>query len=62
MTMAEIRAVTGVTTVAAFESVASELSDDGWNFVATLNTDDAGQVLVFSREQIGLGRVRESPN
>jgi hypothetical protein len=62
MTMAEIRTVTGVTTVAEFESMARELSEEGWNFVSTLNTDDAGQVLVFSREQIGLGRVGESPN
>jgi len=57
--MEELKTVTGIKTLADFESTSRQLGEDGWSFVSTIGTDDAGQVLVFRREVTGLGRAGE---
>jgi hypothetical protein len=58
--MEELQTVAGVKTVSDFESTSRQLSEEGWVFVATVDTEDAGQVLVFRREVTGLGHTGES--
>ena len=55
--MEELHTVSDVKTLAEFKRVSQELSEEGWQFVSNLDTEDEGQVLVFKRATTGLGNI-----
>jgi HJR/Mrr/RecB family endonuclease len=57
--MEQLHTESGIKTLVEFEEVSRRLSEEGWQFVSTLNTEDEGQVLVFKRPEIGLGNAGE---
>jgi hypothetical protein len=58
--MDELRTESGVKTLAEFKEIWHSLTEEGWQFVSTLNTEDEGQVLIFRRPEIGLGNTGDS--
>lgn len=55
--MDELRTETGIKTLAQFKEIWHSLTEEGWQFVSTLNTEDEGQVLIFRRPEMGLGNT-----
>jgi DNA-binding PadR family transcriptional regulator len=55
--MDELHTESGIKTLAEFKAIWQSLTEEGWEFVSTLNTEDEGQVLIFRRHEIGLGQT-----
>jgi hypothetical protein len=55
--MDELRIEPGVKTIEEFKQIWLDLTQEGWEFVSTLNTEDEGQALIFRRHEVGLGNV-----
>jgi hypothetical protein len=57
--MDELRTEPGIKTLAQFKEIWHTLTEEGWQFVSSLNTEDEGQVLIFRRAEMGLGNTGE---
>jgi hypothetical protein len=58
--MDELHIEAGVKTIEDFKRIWLNLSEQGWEFVSTLNTESEGQALIFRRHEVGLGNVGET--
>jgi hypothetical protein len=58
--MDELHIEPGVKTIEEFKRIWHNLTEEGWEFVSTLNTEDEGQALIFRRHEVGLGNVGET--